>query len=198
MVIYIIRHGETDWNVLRKFQGRTDIPLNENGRQVAEWTREGLKDVPFDVVYTSPLLRAKETAQIIVGDRKIPIIEDERIIEMNFGSYEGVEARLQDDNLKLFFKAPKEYIAPAGGERIEEVLKRADDFLEELYSNTNLLNSTVLISTHGAMLSALMCKNKGVGVADFWSGGLYKNCGFSVIEVKEGNVHILKESVIVY
>ena len=74
MIIYIIRHGETDWNVLRKFQGRTDIPLNENGRQVAAWTKEGLKDVAFDLVYTSPLRRAKETAQIIVGDRQIPII----------------------------------------------------------------------------------------------------------------------------
>ena len=82
MIIYIIRHGETDWNVLRKFQGRTDIPLNENGRQVAEWTREGLKEIDFDIVYTSPLRRAKETAQIIVGDRQIPIIEEERIIEM--------------------------------------------------------------------------------------------------------------------
>ena len=198
MIIYIIRHGETDWNVLRKFQGRTDIPLNENGRQVAAWTKEGLKDVAFDLVYTSPLRRAKETAQIIVGDRQIPIIEEERIIEMNFGSYEGVEARLQDDNLKRFFKAPEQYRAPEGGESIEEVLQRAGEFLEELYSDERLSNSTILMSTHGAMLSALMCKIKGVGVADFWSGGLYKNCGFSVIEVKEGKSHILKESVIAY
>ena len=74
MKLYIIRHGQTDWNLARKLQGCTDIPLNEHGRYVAELTREGLKDVPFDVAFTSPLSRAKETAEIILKDRNIPII----------------------------------------------------------------------------------------------------------------------------
>ena len=71
MIIYMMRHGETDWNVHHLFQGRTDIPLNENGRKVAEWTRDGLKDVHFDVAFCSPLSRAKETAQIILEGRVI-------------------------------------------------------------------------------------------------------------------------------
>lgn len=198
MIVYIIRHGQTEWNVLRKFQGRTDIPLNEKGREVAEWTKEGLKNIVFDVVYTSPLKRAKETAQIIAGDRDISIIEDERIIEMNFGSYEGVEARLQDDNLKQFLVAPEKYAAPLDGETIEDVLKRTEVFWEELISKPEMQDKTVLISTHGAALGALMCAVKGQGVSGLWSGGLYKNCGFSVIEIENGISRILKENSIAY
>ncbi len=198
MKIYIIRHGETDWNQQRRFQGRTDIPLNENGRQVAEWTRDGLKDVAFDVVYTSPLLRAKETAEIITGDRNIPIIEDERIIEMSFGSYEGIDSKLQDENLKKFFKEPEHYMAPEGGESIEEVMQRTKTFLEELFANEIYQNGTILISTHGAALSGLMCAVKGSKIADFWKGGLHKNCGFSVVEVTEKEPKILEEAVTVY
>ena len=59
MLLYIVRHGETDWNKAGKVQGRTDIPLNERGRYLAEATAEGMKDVRIDFCYTSPLIRAK-------------------------------------------------------------------------------------------------------------------------------------------
>ena len=80
MKLYIIRHGETDWNVKRRFQGHSDIPLNEEGRRLAYLTAEALKEVPFTRIYTSPLKRASETAAIIKGVRQIPIIEEPRII----------------------------------------------------------------------------------------------------------------------
>ena len=79
MLLYIVRHGETDWNKAGKVQGRTDIPLNERGRYLAEATAEGMKDVRIDFCYTSPLIRAKETAQIILGEREIPLVEEKRI-----------------------------------------------------------------------------------------------------------------------
>ena len=75
MKIYLIRHGETDWNLEQRLQGATDIPLNENGLELARETAKGLQDVPFDVVYTSPLTRARQTAEIIRGHRNIPLIE---------------------------------------------------------------------------------------------------------------------------
>ena len=59
MDIYLIRHGETDWNRMKKLQGTTDIPLNAYGIELAEKTAEGLKDIPFDRIYTSPLIRAR-------------------------------------------------------------------------------------------------------------------------------------------
>ena len=80
MKIYFIRHGETDWNTEIKLQGRTDISLNENGRKVAKWTRDAMRDIMFDVAFTSPLKRARETAEIILEGKDIPILDEERII----------------------------------------------------------------------------------------------------------------------
>ena len=91
MLLYIVRHGETDWNKAGKVQGRTDIPLNERGRYLAEATAEGMKDVRIDFCYTSPLIRAKETAQIILGEREIPLVEEKRIEEICFGKCEGAK-----------------------------------------------------------------------------------------------------------
>ena len=82
MKIYLIRHGETDWNLEQRLQGAMDIPLNENGIELARETARGLRDVPFDVIYTSPLRRARQTAEIIRGDREIPLIEEPRIREI--------------------------------------------------------------------------------------------------------------------
>ena len=198
MKLYIIRHGQTDWNRARRLQGRPDIPLNEWGRRVAELTREGLKDVAFDVAFTSPLMRAKETAEIILRDRDIPIIEDERIIEVNFGAYDGEDFRLVDENLQNFFSRPELYLAVNGSEAMEEILKRTGEFLLELYENPKYANSTILIATHGAALCGLLCNIKKWEKADFWKGGLHKNCGFSVVEVTDGVPKVLREAVIAY
>ena len=89
MLLYIIRHGETAWNALGKIQGTADIPLNENGINLAKQTAEQLKDVPFDAAISSPLMRAYKTAEIILGDRDIPIETDKRIQEIDFGDMEG-------------------------------------------------------------------------------------------------------------
>ena len=90
-MLYIMRHGKTDWNALHKLQGRTDIPLNEEGRLMALKAHEEYKSWNIDVCYCSPLIRAVETAQIVLKNRGIPIITDERLVEMSFGDYEGIE-----------------------------------------------------------------------------------------------------------
>ena len=198
MKLYIIRHGQTDWNRARRLQGRTDIPLNEWGRLVAELTREGLKDVTFDVAFTSPLIRAKETAELILKDRNIPIVEDERIIEVNFGAYEGESFQLDNENLQNFFSKPEAYYPVDGSESMESILERTRDFLSELSQNPKYQDSTILISTHGAALCGLLCNIKKWEKADFWKGGLHKNCGFSIVEVTDGVPKILEEAIVAY
>ena len=105
MKIYLMRHGETEWNVARRFQGTTDIPLNENGRRLAGLTARALKDVPFDAAFSSPLARAYETAQIMLGDRQVEILKDPRLIELSFGEYEGITKEFEgyDEFIYLFF-----------------------------------------------------------------------------------------------
>lgn len=198
MKLYIIRHGQTDWNRARRLQGRTDIPLNEWGRLVAELTREGLKDVTFDVAFTSPLIRAKETAELILKDRNIPIVEDERIIEVNFGAYEGESFQLDNENLQNFFSKPEAYYPVDGSESMESILERTRDFLSELSQNPKYQDSTILISTHGAALCGLLCNIKKWEKVDFWKGGLHKNCGFSIVEVTDGVPKILEEAIVAY
>ena len=75
--LYIMRHGKTDWNEKHKIQGRTDIPLNDEGRKMAAAAAEEYKDIHFDICFCSPLIRAKETAQIFLSARNIPIIYDD-------------------------------------------------------------------------------------------------------------------------
>ena len=92
MKLYMIRHGETDWNVAKRFQGRSDIPLNEEGRRLARVTSEALRETHFTRIYTSPLKRAYETAMIIKRDRNIPVINEPRIIEISLENMKGFAA----------------------------------------------------------------------------------------------------------
>ena len=198
MKIYFVRHGETDWNTETRIQGRTDIPLNQNGRYVAELTRDGLKDVRFDAAFSSPLSRAKETAEIILQGRGVEIFEDERIIEVNFGKYEGQTPAESDDNRKLFFSRPEEYVAKDGAERIEDMFARESDFLNELFHNEKYKDSTILVTTHGAALSGLLCVIKGYDICDLWKDGLHQNCGITIVNVENGKPKIERESFILY
>lgn len=118
-MLYIMRHGRTDWNERHKLQGRTDIPLNANGRQMAEKAREEYADVHFDVCYCSPLIRARETAEIVLRGRDIPIIPDERLVEMSSEPARAWNtARQAGKPHRGPFSAPRE-IHRAGGRRRE-------------------------------------------------------------------------------
>ena len=90
MKLYILRHGKTQWNALRKVQGAADIPLAEEGISLARKVGETLKDVPFDLCFSSPLKRARQTAELVLGRKadKIPVILDKRIKEIDFGVLE--------------------------------------------------------------------------------------------------------------
>lgn len=202
MKIYMVRHGETAWNKERRIQGQVDIPLNEFGRKLAEKTAMGLSQVQFDICYSSPLSRAKETAALILTGRSVPVIEDERIVEMAFGEYEGRCCSRKGWNLpeefRSFFDAPDRYQAPAGGENFAEVKARTGEFLTELYKKEEYQKSSVLITTHGAALAGLLNNIKGRSLAEYWGEGVHKNCAVTEVEVTDGKAVILSENVVYY
>ena len=135
-MLYIIRHGKTDWNALHKMQGRTDIPLNEEGRQMAEKAREEYRDVHFDICFSSPLVRAKETAEILLRGRNVPILTDDRLVEMGFGSYEGLANSFQipDCPINVLFHHPELYTSPPGGaESLDDLFARTGAFLRNAW-----------------------------------------------------------------
>ncbi|MBO4689020.1 MAG: histidine phosphatase family protein [Clostridiales bacterium] len=174
-MLYIMRHGKTDWNDRHKLQGRTDIPLNNDGREMARAAAEEYKDVHLDVCFCSPLQRAKETAEILLQGRDVPIITDDRLLEMSFGIYEGVENSFSTPELPInvLFWHPEEYTEPVeGGESLDELFSRTSAFVEEKVMPELAAGKDVLIVGHGAMNSALICGLKKRPRSEFWAEGI--------------------------
>ena len=174
-MLYIMRHGKTDWNELRKLQGRTDIPLNEEGRLMARAAHDEYADIHFDLCFSSPLKRAKETAEIVLRGRNVPIKTDDRLVEMSFGEYEGLANSFQipDCPINVLFKDPASYTGSVGGaETFEELFARAESFLSEAILPDMDQEEDILIVGHGALNSAIICLLKQLPVSEFWSSGL--------------------------
>ena len=114
--LYLIRHGQTDWNLRAMLQGRTDIPLNETGRRQAMEAGERLAGVHFDAVYSSPLQRAMDTAKLVSGWREEKICPDERLTEIAFGPYEGKDPHTLGPAFACFFADPASYRPPQGAD----------------------------------------------------------------------------------
>ena len=197
MLIYIVRHGVTEWNKLKKLQGAADVPLAKEGIRLAEETGKALKDVKFDLCFTSPLSRAKQTAECILGDRDIPIIPDKRIQEINFGVLEGDKVRDPEGNyidpqIEIFFKDPVNFKRPENGENIFDVIARTKDFWEEKTTDPSLADKTILVASHGCAVRALL-QNIYHDPKNFWHGSVPPNCCINLVEVKDGKTSLLEE-----
>ena len=199
MKVYNVRHGETDWNKDRRLQGRSDIELNEYGIKLAEFTRDGLKDIKFDYIFSSPLKRAYKTAEIIRGDRNIPIVTDDRIMEMSFGENEGIPAAEMPPDFQLFFDSPLDYVPAKGGETYKELCARARDFFVSVLQPLSLKDpdANVLLVAHGAFNKALLVHMGPRDLKDIWKV-FPKNCSVNIYDVNGDSVHIYKEDVIFY
>ena len=174
-MLYIMRHGKTEWNERHKLQGRTDIPLNDTGRLMARSAQSEYKDVHFDVCFSSPLKRALETAQILLEGRNIPIITDDRLVEMSFGEYEGIENsfRIPGCPINVMFERPEQYVSSIGGaETFDELYKRTGSFLKEVVEPLLKDGKDVLIVGHGMMNTSIICQIRNIPIKDFWSVGI--------------------------
>lgn len=208
MILYLIRHGETDLNKQKRLQGQTDIPLNEYGRELARITGQALREVKFDAVFSSPLFRAVETAEIIMGNRDCPFYTDGRIQEISFGDYEGMCYKgtagaeeipcVPDADFLNFFRAPELYVTPPNGESFKEVIARTGDFYRELTHNSLYRERTVLISTHGCALKALLANMRPTKIRDFWGEGVHRNCAVTIVCVTDDRAKILEEGKVYY
>ncbi|MDE6169040.1 MAG: histidine phosphatase family protein [Acetatifactor sp.] len=201
MDIYLMRHGETDWNKSRRLQGQSDIPLNMYGVELAEKTAAALEDIPFDQAFSSPLHRACETARIIIGSRPIPLYVDERLKEIGFGEYEGAcfDRAKEDpqDPLHDFFRRPDQYIPPAGAESFDQVRSRGFEFFREKILPLEGSCRNVLIVAHGAFNRTMVNSIAGIPPEEFWRIGL-PNCAVSILSLEQGSLSVQEESRIYY
>ena len=156
---YFLRHGETDANVEKRLQGWLDIPLNENGRSQAMQAAHTLKHVPIDRIVASPLLRTRETAEIVNQVLQKPLMFEPAIRERNFGHYEGKtgdECRAWDRENK-YENQPTEpetgFAVPPGGETYAQFRQRVLDGMSH-YLN-HYPDERILFIAHGRVFGAL-------------------------------------------
>ncbi|MCI8411819.1 MAG: histidine phosphatase family protein [Clostridia bacterium] len=157
MVVLMTRHGQTDWNVERKVQGKADIELNEKGIEQAKITSEKLKDEKIDIIISSPLKRAKQTAEIINEKLNCPIIYEEGISERDFGEFEG--KRRDEFDFEGFWSYKKNFKYDKA-ENIREFFNRIYstlDNIKEKYKDKN-----VLIVSHGGVSIPVNCYFNGI------------------------------------
>lgn len=190
MKLYILRHGRTPWNTEGRLQGRTDIALNEDGRRSALETGARLKEIPFAAAFSSPLLRAKETAELILQGRDIPLQVDDRLIELSYGQAEGAclaEYPQWDRMIQQLFAVPEQdYLAPEGGESYADLLVRCCDFVNHVLLPHEKEWEHVLLVSHGGTVRGLFTAMLGEAADGLFQKHPPKNCAVNIVDCTAG------------
>jgi len=167
--VYIVRHGQTAWNLEEVFRGRADIPLDETGKNEVHLAGEALKDETLHAVYSSPLSRSMETAENIAKFHNLPVTPLEAIIDISYGEWEGVglkEVQQQSPDLyALWLQEPHKIRFPQG-ETLEEVRSRTMEALEDLL--TKHRNENIVLVAHRVPNKVMCCALLDLDDSNFW------------------------------
>lgn len=192
-MFFIVRHGQTNLNREKLLQGRSNLKLNDTGRKQAKrisayFVKHGIS---FTRVYSSPLDRALETARIIVG-KDAEIITDERLLEMDYGPYEGVHLEDPPKELTAFLEDLAHNPAPEGMEELSSVVGRLGSFMDSIaHENTG----NVLITTHALAMKGALEYLAPNSHGDYWMKFI-RNCGVYQTDFVDGRYTVPKELVI--
>jgi broad specificity phosphatase PhoE len=159
----LVRHGQTDWNLEGRFQGQSDVPLNQTGRGEAQSLAGQLSSQSFSAIFTSDLLRAKETADVIAEVLGVPVTPEPRLREINQGEWEGqfVEViRARNSTLWEQRTIDPANFHPPGGESVAEVAERTQAAMRNI--THHYPTGSVLIVSHGLALATIICQNSGI------------------------------------
>lgn len=178
MKLTLVRHGQTESNFMEVCQGTGNILLNDTGRRQCKKLREKIENKHYDICYVSPLIRAVETAMILIGD-KVQMIPDKRLIDRDLGEFEGKDRELYDAKLYWDYNLN---CSDCGVEPVKEIFKRCEDFLNYVYENN--CGQNVLIVAHAATIRAI----RHLVLNSDLSGNLLirsiDNCYFEEIDLK--------------
>ena len=157
--LYLTRHGQTIWNVEVRMQGRLNSPLTDDGIQGALKLRKKISGIRFSECYTSPMPRALHTALLLIGDRRVPLVVEDTLAEMDLGIWEGMSAAAaKEEHPEVFYQfrhRPDLFVPPDGGESFTDVVIRAQDFLKKIEALPDDTGA-VLGVTHCILLQAIM------------------------------------------
>ena len=195
MEIYFVRHGQTIWNVEKRFQGLSDSPLTELGITQAKLLGEKLKDIKFDKFYSTSLKRAYDTANYIKGNRKqkVEIVDD--FVEISMGDMEGIKQedfkKLYPEQVKNFFFNQLEYDPSSfGGESFLEVRERVIRGLNK-FIELNKNYERVLVVSHGATLKTLLHYISGKDISTLSDEAIPKNTSYTIVKYENGKFEII-------
>jgi probable phosphoglycerate mutase len=169
--IILVRHGQTEWNRVERFRGRYDIPLDETGVKQGEAVAERIAaQFKPERVFTSPLIRAMKTAEIIAKKAGIPIIIQRGIIDIDYGEWQGltpdeVKARFPHEST-LWYGHPEKAFIP-GGENLKEVQARAIKTLEELCKESN--GTEIVMVSHTVVIRLILLGILEAPLNRFWN-----------------------------
>ncbi len=195
MKVYLIRHGETEWNCTYKMQGAADNPLNANGLRQAMAVSLYCKEIPFDHAYSSPLIRAMETCRIMIRDRECPMEVLDCITEMDYGAYEGSDIRrvMTDESEPMhdFLCRPERFTPPEGAESLDHVVQRGQKFVKEWLIPNEDKYQHLLVATHGAFMRGMLEYVESADRTAFWSSQ-FENCSMTVLDCTGGKITVEK------
>ncbi len=163
MKIYVIRHCSTVCSEEKIYCGNSDIPLSPRGREEAKELAERTKALAFSLVFSSPLLRAKETAKAAVGERNIPVFYDDRLKERNFGTFEGTSVEAPEGK-RFRYSFARSY--PSGESNLQ-VAARVYAFLGEV--GKKYADKDVLIVSHGSVCRVIRSYFKQMTDEEFFA-----------------------------
>jgi len=165
--LVLVRHGESLWNLENRFTGWVDVPLTEKGRAEAKRAAQLLSGMPFQVAYTSVLVRAQETLDLMLTSlgREIPVIRDAALNERHYGDLQGLNKadtarRYGDEQVKLWRRSYD--VAPPNGESLEMTSKRTLPFFDRAIMGDVRLDKNVLVVAHGNSIRSIVMKLDGL------------------------------------
>lgn len=167
--VYVVRHGQTAWNLEEVFRGRMDIPLDETGKKEVHLAGEALKDETLNAIYSSPLSRSMETAENIAKFQNIPVTPLESIIDISYGEWEGVSLvevqKKYPDLYGLWLKEPHNITFP-GGESLEQVRVRTRNAIDDLLEKHK--DENIALVAHRVPNKVICCSLLGIDNSNFW------------------------------
>lgn len=184
--LFLVRHGETDWNAAGRLQGHADRPLSERGREQAARAAERFAGIPFAAAVSSDLARARETASILGSSLGLEARPDPRLREIHFGKWEGLtlaEVRARSAGGRFVFDLdPLDARAP-GGESARDVAARVFAAADDLARAAP--GERVMLVAHALPIALLRCRARGLPLAGAWKSPL-RNLGFDLLDWPPG------------
>jgi broad specificity phosphatase PhoE len=184
--VYLVRHGQTAWNREEVFRGRADIALNETGREEALLAGQYLKRVAVNAIYSSPLSRAVETAEVIARYQDKKVLISDGLIDIDFGQWQGVSHEVVMERYGELYRQWKDnphMVRFPGGETLEEVRERALRAVDEILLEHS--DETLVMVSHRVVNKTLVCGLLGLDNSHFWKIGQDTAC-INVLEFGEG------------